>query len=96
MLSMWSRFDHSDRAMRTRLKGPLLPELAHIDMDRNRTPPGIGPARHWIDGEWVGSFTVERSVNPWTGEVLAQFSAGGRIEAAAAVSAVRTAFNVSA
>jgi hypothetical protein len=27
-------------------------------------------AKHWIDGEWVGSETVSESVNPATGAVL--------------------------
>jgi betaine-aldehyde dehydrogenase len=54
----------------------------------------IEPARHWINGQWVGSATVARSVNPSTGEVLGQYSAGGRIEAAAAIAAARRSFDV--
>ena len=27
-------------------------------------------AKHWIDGEWVGSSTVSESINPATGAVL--------------------------
>ena len=50
-------------------------------------------ARHWINGEWVGSTTVARSVSPSTGEVLGQYSAGGRIEAASAIAAARIAFD---
>ena len=42
------------------------------------------PARHWIDGEWVGSAAVAKSISPSTGEVLGEYSAGGRAEAAAA------------
>src|SRR5579864_9314125 len=42
--------------------------------------------KHWINGEWVHSATVVKAVNPSTGEVLGQYSAGGRIEAAAAIS----------
>jgi betaine-aldehyde dehydrogenase len=49
--------------------------------------------KHWINGEWVHSATVAKSVNPSTGEVLGQYSAGGRIEAAAAISAARRAFD---
>ena len=30
-------------------------------------------ARHWIDGEWVGSDTVSESVNSATGAVLGQW-----------------------
>jgi betaine-aldehyde dehydrogenase len=63
-------------------------------MDRNKTTPGIEPARHWINGEWVSSATVETSVNPSTGEVLGQYSAGGRIEATAAIAAARKAFDI--
>ena len=51
-----------------------------------------GPARHWIDGEWIGSSTVANSINPSTGEVIGQYAAGGRIEAAAAIAAARKAF----
>jgi betaine-aldehyde dehydrogenase len=31
-------------------------------------------ARHWIDGEWVGSAAVSESVNPATGAVLSQWA----------------------
>ena len=62
-------------------------------MDRTTPASGIGPARHWINGEWVGSATVERSINPSTGEVLGQYAAGGRAEAAAAIGAARRAFD---
>jgi betaine-aldehyde dehydrogenase len=62
-------------------------------MDRNKTASEIEPARHWIDGEWVGSSTVAKSINPSTGEVLGPYSAGGRTEAAAAIAAARKAFD---
>jgi betaine-aldehyde dehydrogenase len=52
--------------------------------------------KHWINGEWVHSATVVKAVNPSTGEVLGQYSAGGRIEAAAAISAARRAFDAGA
>lgn len=29
-------------------------------------------AKHWIDGEWVGSGIVKESINPATGAVLGQ------------------------
>jgi betaine-aldehyde dehydrogenase len=64
-------------------------------MSGNKTAPQVEPARHWINGEWIGSFTVARSVSPSTGEVLGQYSAGGRIEAAAAIAAARKAFDTS-
>lgn len=62
-------------------------------MNRNKTAPKVEPARHWINGEWVGSSTVAESINPSTGEVLGQYSEGGRIEAAAAIAAARKAFD---
>ena len=62
-------------------------------MNSGKTAPKVEPARHWINGEWVGSSTVANSVSPSTGEVLGQYSAGGRIEAAAAITAARRAFD---
>ena len=62
-------------------------------MNRNTTAPKVEPARHWINGEWVGSSTVAKSINPSTGEVLGQYSEGGRVEAAAAIAAARKAFD---
>src|SRR6266481_7260624 len=64
-------------------------------MNDDKVTPGVEPARHWINGEWLGSFTVARSISPSTGEVLGQYSAGGRIEAAAAIAAARKAFDTS-
>src|ERR1700757_5272620 len=49
-------------------------------------------AKHWIDGEWVGSDTVSESINPATGEVLGRWADGGEAEARAAVAAARRAF----
>jgi acyl-CoA reductase-like NAD-dependent aldehyde dehydrogenase len=62
-------------------------------MNSSKTAQKVEPAHHWIDGEWVGSSTVTKSVSPSTGEVLGQYSAGGRVEAAAAITAARKAFN---
>jgi acyl-CoA reductase-like NAD-dependent aldehyde dehydrogenase len=62
-------------------------------MDGNKIASGIEPARHWINGEWISSSTVADSVSPSTGEVLGQYSAGGRVEAAAAIAAARKAFD---
>jgi betaine-aldehyde dehydrogenase len=62
-------------------------------MNSSKTAPKVEPARHWVDGEWVGSSTVAKSVNPSTGEVLGQYSAGGRVEAAVAIAAARIAFD---
>ena len=52
-------------------------------------------AKHWIDGEWVGSDTVSDSVNPATGELLGRWADGGEAEARAAVAAARRAFDTS-
>jgi betaine-aldehyde dehydrogenase len=49
-------------------------------------------AKHWIDGEWVGSSTVSESINPATGEALGSWVDGGEAEARAAVAAARRAF----
>lgn len=53
-------------------------------------------AKHWIDGEWVGSETVSESVNPATGAVLGRWADGGEAEARAAIAAARRAFSTSA
>ena len=62
-------------------------------MNRGDSTPGTKLACHWIDGEWVGSDTVAKSISPSTGEVLGQYSAGGRVEAAAAIAAARKGFD---
>jgi betaine-aldehyde dehydrogenase len=65
-------------------------------MNSSKTAPKVEPARHWINGEWIGSSNVAESVSPSTGEVLGQYSAGGRVEAAAAIAAARKAFDTGA
>jgi betaine-aldehyde dehydrogenase len=62
-------------------------------MNGNKTAPQVERARHWIDGKWVGSSTVAKSISPSTGEVLGEYSEGGRVEAAAAITAARKAFD---
>src|SRR6202007_1577531 len=62
-------------------------------MNSSKTAPQVEPARHWINGEWVGSSTVAKSISPSTGEVLGQYSAGGRTEAASAIAAARKVFD---
>src|SRR6266404_7281668 len=62
-------------------------------MNSSKTVPKVEPARHWINGEWVGSSAVAKSISPSTGEVMGQYSAGGRLEAAAAIGAARKAFD---
>jgi betaine-aldehyde dehydrogenase len=52
-------------------------------------------AKHWIDGEWVGSGTVRESVNPATGAVLGRWADGGEAEARATIAAARRAFETS-
>ena len=60
-------------------------------------PPANGQeiAKHWIDGEWIGSDAVSESINPATGEVLGRWADGGEAEARAAVVAARRAFDIS-
>ncbi len=62
-------------------------------MNSDKTVLKVEPARHWINGEWIGSSTVANSISPSTGEVLGQYSAGGRPEAASAIAAARHAFD---
>jgi acyl-CoA reductase-like NAD-dependent aldehyde dehydrogenase len=62
-------------------------------MTSTKPTPAAGPARHWINGEWIASATIADSISPSTGEVLGQYSAGGRAEAAAAIAAARDAFD---
>ena len=52
-------------------------------------------AKHWIDGEWLGSDTVSESINPATGAVLGRWADGGEAEARAAIAAARRAFDTS-
>jgi betaine-aldehyde dehydrogenase len=59
------------------------------------TGPGADIAKHWIDGEWVGSDSISESINPATGEVLGKWADGGEVEARAAVAAARRAFDTS-
>src|SRR5258706_2818207 len=62
-------------------------------MNSDKTVLKVEPARHWINGEWIGSSPVANSISPSTGEVLGQYSAGGRPEAASAIAAARNAFD---
>ena len=62
-------------------------------MNSSKTAPKVELARHWINGEWIGSSTVANSISPSTAEVLGQYSAGGRTEAASAIAAARKAFD---
>src|ERR1700745_3227012 len=52
-------------------------------MNSSKTALKVEPARHWINGEWIGSATVANSISPSTGKVLGQYSAGGGNETAA-------------
>ncbi|MEV7938650.1 aldehyde dehydrogenase family protein [Kitasatospora sp. NPDC088264] len=49
-------------------------------------------ALHWINGEWVDSPSHAGSTNPATGETIGQYADGGETEAAAAITAAKTAF----
>lgn len=51
-----------------------------------------GIAKHWIDGEWVGSNSIAESINPATGEALGRWADGGEVEARASVAAAVRAF----
>ena len=53
----------------------------------------LGPTTHFVDGAWAphGGPTFEDR-DPFTGEVVAEIAAGGRAEAAAAVTAAAAAF----
>ena len=62
-------------------------------MHSDNNAPQVEPVGHWINGEWIGSSTVANSISPSTGEVLGQYSAGGRTEAASAIAAARNAFD---
>src|SRR6201987_1787713 len=62
-------------------------------MNSSKTAPNVEPARHWINGEWIGSSTVANSISNSTGDVLGQYSAGGRPEAVSAIAAARNAFD---
>lgn len=57
---------------------------------------GRGPARHWIDGQWVASDRTATSYNPADGSVLGDFYVGGRDEAQAAITAARKTFEATA
>src|ERR1700751_3847666 len=62
-------------------------------MNSSKTAPKVEPARHWINGEWIGSSTVANSVSNSAGEVLGQYSAGGRTQAVPGIAAARNAFD---
>ena len=66
------------------------------DPAAGQDPTEIGEvAKHWIDGDWIGSDTVSESINPATGEVLGRWADGGEAEARAAIAAARRAFDTS-
>jgi len=50
-------------------------------MNSSKTAPQVESARHRISGERISSSTMAESVSSSTGEVLGQYSAGGRVEA---------------
>ena len=50
-------------------------------------------ASHWINGEWVKSPNVGRSISPATGEFIGSFADGGVVECQAGIDAARVAFD---
>ena len=49
-------------------------------------------ARHWIDGEWVGSDQQRDSFNPATGELIGSYADAGEAEAKRAIAVARRVF----
>ncbi len=65
-----------------------------MELQEKRTPAGASQGRQFIGGEWVDAAdgrTFE-SLDPFTGEVVAEVAAGGREDAAHAVEAAQAAF----
>jgi betaine-aldehyde dehydrogenase len=52
-------------------------------------------AKHYIDGEWLGSAQYGEVCNPATSEIAARFAEGTEAEAAAAIAAARRTFDSS-
>jgi acyl-CoA reductase-like NAD-dependent aldehyde dehydrogenase len=65
-----------------------------MELQQEQTRAGAAQGRQFIGGEWVDAAdgrTFE-SLDPFTGEVVAEVAAGGREDAAAAVKAAADAF----
>jgi acyl-CoA reductase-like NAD-dependent aldehyde dehydrogenase len=65
-----------------------------MELQEERTQAGASQGRQFIGGEWVDAAdgrTFE-SLDPFTGEVVAEVAAGGREDAARAVDAAQAAF----
>jgi acyl-CoA reductase-like NAD-dependent aldehyde dehydrogenase len=65
-----------------------------MDLQRETTQTGASEGRHFIGGEWLdasGGATFD-SLDPFTGEVVAEVAAGAREDAARAVAAAHDAF----
>ncbi len=65
-----------------------------MELQQERTQAGASQGRQFIGGEWVDAAdgrTFE-SLDPFTGEVVAEVAAGGREDAARAVEAAQAAF----
>ena len=65
-----------------------------MELQQERQQAGASEGRQFIGGEWVGADgggTFE-TLNPFTGEVVAEVAAGGREDAARAVEAAHAAF----
>lgn len=50
-------------------------------------------ALHWIGGEWIGSSSIDESLNPSTGTILGHFDIGGVEQARAGITAARSVFD---
>ena len=53
-------------------------------------------ALHWINNQWIDNKNYKESFNPATGEVIGKYADGGKLEAAAAITAAKKAFKDSA
>ena len=49
-------------------------------------------ALHWINNQWIDNNNYKESINPATGEVIARYSDGGKLEATIAINAAKKAF----
>ena len=65
-----------------------------MDLQQETTQTGASEGRHFIGGEWLdaGGGVAFDSLDPFTGEVVAEVAAGEREDAARAVAAAHAAF----
>jgi betaine-aldehyde dehydrogenase len=53
---------------------------------------GTAEAKHWINGEWIGSAKVGTSISPATGDIIGTYTDGGEKEADLGIAAALAAF----